>query len=251
MTSSMIYADKPYNISDPELIERGYFRLDIGGDYTKNNDHKEFVKIPDFGARFGLGLVEIGVHFSGVYINDTESYEDYDRGDLYISTKFSILCERKLLPCISILSEVKVPTAANQRKIGTDETDYFLKFLAMKRFENSRINIEAGLEVLGDPETNQSQNDGFIYGIMGEYNLTNNFRAAAEFYGDFIEGRRNTAFISGILLYKLKNNFEIYAGGRKGLNRKTDDWGCYLGLGYSFDINNLLECSSNFESDLN
>jgi hypothetical protein len=137
-----------------------------------------------------------------------------------------------------------VPTAADSKNIGTDETDYFLKLVGMKNFENSRINIETGIEVLGDPTTNQSQNDGFTWGFMGEYFLTKNFRVASEFYGDNTEGRRDKAIMSGIILYKLKKNFEIYAGARAGLNSKTDIWGCYLGVGYSLNIANLLEGKS-------
>jgi len=230
------YAEKPYNITDAKLVEKGVLHLDFGGDYSRDNRLKEFIKAPEIGFRVGLGSVEFGLLFYGAYINDRNSYEDYDRGDLYISTKIRLTGEKKFFPYLILVSEVKVPTAADQKNIGTDETDCFFKLAGMKKVGKIRLNAEIGIEILGDPEFNQSQDDGFIYGIMWEYFFDERLAVAMEFYGDILEGKRNSASLTGCLVFKTNNEVNIYAGLRKGLNEKTEDWGGYLGLSYSLNF---------------
>lgn len=218
------------------MLDTGVIKLSLGSDYSKHDKHIEFIKTPELQGRIGLGMAEFGIYFYGAYINDTNSDEDYERGDLYVSTKIRLLDEKKFYPYISFKSEVKVPTAADERNIGTDETDFFSSFIAKKKFGKFKLNIEAGLEILGDPESNQSQDDGFIYAVMGEYNLGENINVALEFYGDILEGRRNRSYFSGLVIYTTTRNFDIYTGFRKGVNIKTEDWGGYLGISYSFNL---------------
>ncbi|MBU1628399.1 transporter [bacterium] len=236
-----LYAEKPYNTTDAEIVEKGELKLNFGGDYSNNNRSIQFVKAPELLARFGVGLAEFDMYFYYAYINDKESYEDYDRGDLYISTKIRLLNERKYFPYLSMKSEVKLPTASDGKNIGTDETDYFLTFMAKKKIGKFELNAETGIEILGDPNENRSQNDGVIYGARATYQAFKDLICAVEFYGDFIKWERNAVFVSGAFIYELGHKYSIYGGFRKGINEDTDDWGGYIGIGYSFDFLNFMK----------
>jgi hypothetical protein len=245
LSNSKLYSEssfeKPYNNDNPILVDKGVFQLTVDGDYARITEDIDYVKVLDVQGRIGLGkLAEFGMDFYNVYIKDKEGYEDFDRGDLYLWTKIKILKESDHMPLFSFKSQIKVPTAADSTKIGSDETDIFLIFMSSKAFGKFRLNASAGMEILGDPDTNKAQNDGFTYGITAEYRFCQKLKAAVELYGDFLERQRDSVMTAVFFVYSISDKLDLFAGLRVGLNNDSEKWGGYLGLSYKFALFDFL-----------
>ncbi|MBN2056766.1 OmpA family protein [bacterium] len=149
--------------------------------------------------------------------------EDNGFGDIYMNLKAGLLKEAGG-PGIGLLLFGKVPTADEDKGLGTGETDFGGKLLVSKHTERVGFHLNLGYTVIGEPDAVEFD-DQFTYGIGLNLPLEQPYQFIAELSGensyapDYIEDALDMT-VGG--RYFLDNGVTIGAGLRYNLLMEMD-----------------------------
>ncbi len=119
-------AGRPLQIDDADPIEPGTFEFEAGVTYEgdSGSDHWDF----PFGLTYGLVQdVEIGFSFGGQIAEAT--HRESGIGDLGIGAKWQFLESSAMGARHALVPSVKLPTADEEKGLGSGETDYDLTWV--------------------------------------------------------------------------------------------------------------------------
>ncbi|MGD9764442.1 MAG: hypothetical protein AB7V27_12060 [Candidatus Binatia bacterium] len=214
---------------------------------------QDLVTGPEFGFRVApADAVEIQASYELIYLNEDTTNghnSEYGGGDARLFTKIWAVRERKWIPGTGVRFGVKLPNASKEKRLGTDETDFYIQALGSKRFGQIATHLNLGLAILGNPGfgTNSSdgQDDLFIYDFA-VVSPTFGQRAAgwavrglleisgatgSRFDNDFTEFRGGPQVMYG--------NWTFYLGGSAGLEGAAAHYGVSGGAFYTFALERL------------
>lgn len=126
----------------------------------------------------------------GGVINDQpfvrEPWSGNEFGDIYLGTKVNLSSEYRLAPlAFAVRGTVKLPTADEEKGVGTGEYDYFADVIASKEM-GRRVELTGftGMAWRGDPD-DVSLSDGVRWGIGAAFGARANVRFTTELHGEY------------------------------------------------------------------
>jgi len=234
---------KPLMTEDANVITPGTLQLRISAEYLEdknlafeiNNKDRDVAVLPGLNINLGLSkIVEIQAYIDGLYV-DEEGYDSaYGGGDLCLFTKVKFKQETNS-PAAGFRFGVKLPTASNEDRLGTDETDFYSWLLLSKHFNKASCHLNLGLGILSDPHQNSSQDDVFCYGLGFVIPLSSPINLAIEVNGQAASGENNN-FSHALVGLQIKNkdlSWDLGVSG--GLTDESQDWSIKIGLTKDFD----------------
>lgn len=147
-------AGRPLETDDADAVEPGQAEFEAGVFYARDSALKAF-EIP-FGLTAGiLPDVEAGIACAGYFVEQT-SGAGKDResgvGDLELGAKLKIAAEKEWLPALAVAGSVKIPTADEDKGLGSGKTDFDLTLIASRMLtETSGLHLNAGYAWIGEP----------------------------------------------------------------------------------------------------
>jgi len=169
-------ADWPYLVEEASNLTAGQSSLSIGVSRTRQrSSYRQFGVLltpdkgtvwtmPEIQASLGLGdNAEVSVEYAYLRFEPESGGKTvHQAGDLKLWTKLGALSGKSTN--IACRFGMKIPSSSNEYGLGTDEADVFLEALFGSDLGPVRLDLNAGLEIMGDPTKEQAQDDLYLYG---------------------------------------------------------------------------------------
>ena len=233
-------AGRPLAVDDADPLECGQFQFDIGTAYEKDAGYKHW-DVP-FGLTYGLApRLDVGAAFGGQFEERTELSEDTGRqrtenetdvGDLSLGAKWQAVESCPLGARHALAAAVKVPTADDQKEMGSGKTDYDLTWIISKSIgDKTGVHLNLGYAWIGGPEE-----DILHYGLALDYQLEDSIQWVGEMFAEReLTGDADTVaqFNTGFRWNPADSlTLDIAAGSK--LSNEAPDFIATLGLTWEF-----------------
>lgn len=194
--------------------------------------------LPAIGVAVGLAeRVELQLDYDLRLFNPERGDSEFGSGDVRAFTKIRLLDERKYSPALGLRLGFKIPSADDKKGLGTDEADVLISLLFTKKIGPLFANLNLGATILGDPNTNRSQEDVFIWAFSLVYPVSQRVTFLAEAFGhpatarpganDFAEFRFGTSI-------RLTDFLSWDFAGITSIGPASPNWGATTGLTFYF-----------------
>lgn len=252
-----------YHMLDTEeafSVGKGILQTDIEFGVTKQPDASELYNIPRVRVTYGLSdWADLTFEYEYLAVEDTDfivydsgtvktGHDEVGTGDLRI--KLKVVPYEFNFHKMGFQFSTKLPNASQSSGLGTNETDFTWQVLFSSDWGRLKTHLNAGMAVLGDPTRNSDQNDFFIWGVGGEYALTNSLTVMGELEGSTAAENEVKGFTENIAensegmarararlaLTGPVGDWRWGVSGFKGLNSHTEDWGVQVGLSRTWDV---------------
>lgn len=163
-----LQAQRPILFTEtPNSVGDGKLSVGFGVEYLKKDQATPpkapiwLLKIPVARTYVGVGeIVDVLVDWRGrLFATQGTGKHVSDWGDVGIGTKINFLKESRSRPSFAMMYLVKLPNTSHDELLGSNQTDFFLTFLAAKRLGDVHARVNVGLGILDDPEHQHSQLD--------------------------------------------------------------------------------------------
>lgn len=231
MTPFHSYAAHPFKTKHANAYGKGNVRFLLEGQVEQEGGHEK---------RYGLPITEITYSFGDWTLLGVESEYRFVRhseevhstsgmGDVKIYFRHAPFHLK--FGHIGAEVAVKIPSAKDDKELGTGETDFELTLIHSYFGEHVMTHLNCGVEFLGNPEHRSSHEAVFSYSAVAVFPLGKRVHYFAELQGRSAKSvfGHESLFRSGLiipLVYRLELGF---AGG-VGLTNDTPDWEGRIGF---------------------
>jgi len=233
-------AEWPYLTEEATNLGEGRFSLSAGvgqafqGDGHPRGGEGVLWTLPEVEGTLGVGSrAEVSFQYELLWFNPRDEREGvYGSGDLRLWTKLVLFPAE--FQSLSLRFGVKLPNAADERGLGSDETDVFLSLLYGARLGPALLTLNGGLGLIGNPRRNQSQEDLFTWGAALRAPLWRRLWVGAEgagYSGPFGPERRQDVATLALVLDWRAERWRASLAGRRGI-QDSPGWGWVAGLTY-------------------
>ncbi len=234
-----VQAGRPFATEDAGVAGKGIFQLELGREYAdQSNDDNEFFFqfVPIYGLTERLELsVELPYKF--VPVSEGEDISGVE--DAILALKTLIVEEGERIPALLLKTVVKFDNGDQNNGLGSGDTDLGFVAVATKGIDGLTLHSNIGYTLTGK-DFDPAFRNYILYGIAGEYVLTEKANLMAEIYGE-----SNSHFHIGAfkhhdlqmllgLTYQLPEMFVIDSGLKIGLLENSPDFGFTLGVSINF-----------------
>ena len=234
---------RPLVTEDPETIGAGLVLIELGVDnhrdmfFPTSGLTGNLVRMPALGVSFGISPIA-EVQIDGGYnrlaitnrraaplsdVLDFTGDKTTDFEDIFIATKIRLISETARRPAFAFRFGAKLPTARNERGIGTDTTDVHIAVLGAKTVQSIRFVGNVGMGILSDPTRGDRQNDVLTYGLSVARAIQEGLEVVAE-----VNGRLHTR--AGVPPPGTESRGAMRVGGRFTRGTVRLDGGLVLGM---------------------
>jgi len=233
------FAGRSFSTEDAGIAGKDVTQLELGSEYAeqKNGNKEYFLQfIPIYGITEHLELsAELPFKFSEVKKgNDIRGFED-----ITFALKALIVKEGKNNPALLFKTIVKYDNGNQDSGLGSGDKDLGFVVAASKEICNFTLHSNIGYTFAGK-DYDSSFKNYILYGIAGEYSITEKTNLLVEIYGE-----SNSNFHVGVfkqhnletllgLAYQLTEKIVIDSGVKIGLLDNSPDYGLTFGLSMNF-----------------
>ncbi|HOW98137.1 MAG TPA: transporter [Kiritimatiellia bacterium] len=171
-------AGRPLSVDDADPVAPGLIEAEAGAGYTKEGGIKAW-DMP-VGLTYGvLEGLEAGIGFGGQYVEAGGEDESGIR-DTAIGAKWQFLPSCPLGARHALAPSVKLPTADEDKGLGSGETDFDLTWIISRTLgEKAGAHVNLGYAWIGGPE-----DDVLHYGFALDYQATETMQAVGEVFAE-------------------------------------------------------------------
>jgi hypothetical protein len=188
-TPAAAQSDRPLTTEPAQTLTWGEVQVELGvSSFRTRGDPGErgyLWNVPTVAAVAGIGpAADLKVEGSAVVSFNPERGESVrEPGDFTFWTKVRFWRGTPFQPVVAGRIGVKIPVTSDESGLGTDETDFFAQAILSQNIAQSRLNLNLGLSILGDPRQRTTQNDAFAYGVSWVVPLSDAVRVVGEVAG--------------------------------------------------------------------
>ena len=232
ITLSPALAGRPLITEDAGTAEKGFFELELAVDYGRDNNGDNSVT-PSAQLAYGLNeRAEVAIAGGYLFKRMADNGWEDGPGDLNAYLKYRILGEREYYPGFTLKPWIKIPTADEDKGLGSGKTDLGLTAVMSKSFTGFNLHLNAGYTLIGAKDATDEMN----LALAGEYEVTKGLIAVAEirYNQNFNSDRKDDPanFLAGVQVAVGKAQFD--AGLTIGLNRAAPDYVLTAGVTIKF-----------------
>ena len=158
-------------------------------------------------------------------------------GDIIVRGRYYVLDERAWFPTIALRAHVKVPTASEEKGLGTGRPDEGVGVEVSRTIGRGLMAmVDAGYTVIGD-RPGFDLNDTWWYDVGLGQNLAKdvvNVSVFVEEYRALVEGLEHSRELVAAVSVKSANGWRVQVSGSKGLSDGAPDRGFTLGASRRF-----------------
>jgi hypothetical protein len=156
-------------------------------------------------------------------------------GDTYFDASYRVVEETDTLPETSLHAGVTIPTADEDKGLGTGEIDYRAGFIVSK--DIGMATVEGGLDynIMGEPDDYDL--DNYVSGFAGvTTSITDKLDMYMELSGAQAASEESDTELAAAvqLSYDLQQYGAVIVGASKGLSDGSPDFAILVGYSFSF-----------------
>ena len=156
-------------------------------------------------------------------------------GDAIVAATYNFYDNKASGIALDVTGRVKLPTASEQRGLGSGKTDFALQLDANRDFQRASVFGTVGYKWLGRPEGIDLKN--VLYGSLGaSYKVTDagSLGAAYDFASAALAGVSRPSELSVFFTQKFSRTAKLNVYVLKGLSNGSPDWGGGVKYTYLF-----------------
>jgi predicted porin len=222
-----INTERPSFSSSPLALAKGYWQIETGYQYTRNND--PFLKdhtLPNALLRYGFyEKLELQLNSAGYTWKNSEGQETNGHQDASLGIKWQVNESDALVP-IGLFGGVSLPVGS----AGFSNDDYDPTMALYWSYSGS-------LAWFGTAKLTHSSDLFTLDNAVGiNFSLADNTGAYLEYLGNFYEddARDSAQTLNLGATYLLSNDLQADVSGGAGLNSSANDY--HVGIGLSYRI---------------
>jgi len=225
------FASHTFETEHVDAPGKNNIRFKVETEVGQEGGHEKHYGVPVMEVVYGLGKwTSLEVGYTYTVINHSEDVGNTSgNGDVEIKFKHSPLHLK--YGDIGGRISVKIPTAKDDKELGTGETDFEFILIHSHSWEKFTTHLNLGIEVLGNPDHRSQHESLFKYSAVSVFPL----HPRVEFFTE-VEGHSGRSvfgceslFRSGFI-FSLGHNLEIGFAGAVGLNNDSPDWQAKAGI---------------------
>jgi len=228
------WAWRPLTVDDADPLDPGVFELDAGVAYYRGGDYTHW-DFP-FGLTYGVARdLDAHISFGGQRDEQSESFSGTMResgiSDLELGAKWHFIATDPLGIRNSIAPGVKLPTASEQRRLGSGAADYDLIWIASRAFgDRIDIHLNLGYAWVGEAD------DVVHYGLAAYYQLTDSLQWVGEVFAEkeISSGTETVAAVNSGIRYYLTDQLILDCAAGTKLCGEAPDFSMTTGLTWDF-----------------
>jgi hypothetical protein len=246
-------------------VGQGNVRTEIEFGVTKQPDASELYNVPRLRLTYGLSeWADLEFEYEVLAVNNSDftefsqgrtevDHDDAGTGDSRV--KLKVIPYEFGRHDMGFQFITKLPNADQSEGLGTNEADFTGQILFSSGWGRLKTHVNAGVAALGDPARNGNQNDFLIWGVGGEYALTDSLTLMGEVEGSTAAEHGTEGFTENIAENSEGNarararlaltgpiwGWRWGISGFKGFNSHTEDWGAQVGLSRTWGIGGSIE----------
>ena len=156
-------ANHPLSPHSAFLSEKTW-RFDFSGSVLKRQSNESLFSFPELGIIYSVvKKVELSAFWPFLILTRTNRPALASSGDINLSTKVALYARKNWAAAFRFW--VKLPNAQDEKKLGTDQTDFFSAVLFSERIRSFEFSQNFGLGILGSPTALRSQEDVYPFGL--------------------------------------------------------------------------------------
>ncbi|MBN2223438.1 MAG: transporter [Deltaproteobacteria bacterium] len=220
-----------------DTVGAGKLRLDVNFSAERLPDSSLLLHTPGLGVTWGVSEdTDLMFKFGGFMMRQwPDDSITSGAGDLTIGLKVSPW--KGPWGRLGFSIATKLPNAEDTEGLGTDEQDFFVTGLYSATVKNLKINLNAGLAIIGDNTRYRHYDYLFAYGAGLEYLITDHWSIVADVAGTTGDDRQHEiAKVSLGVVGPLAWGWEWGVIGSYGLTPQTPEWSAGLSLSRVWDV---------------
>jgi hypothetical protein len=242
--SGVVLAGRPLAIDDAGPVDSGQFEFEAGAAYEHDSDCKHW-DVP-FGLTYGLiPGIEVGAGFGGQFEERTDFLEDTGTaecvredgiGDLVLGAKWQPIKSCPLGARHALAPSVKLPTADDDKELGSGKTDYDLTWIASRSLgEKAGAHLNLGYSWIGGPD-----DDVLHYGVALDYQIMYEVQWVGEVFADreLADGAAIVAQYNTGLRWNPVESLTVDIAGGSKISGEAPDYTGTVGLTWAFGFKN-------------
>ncbi len=233
-------------IDSAETIKQDRLLVGIAAGFKEAANSAQFTKAPSL--LMGLGLhndLDVRLNYYYLLLRHSPGFQHQSgSGDTVVALRYSPI--HAFGTKIGLQVKAKVPSASDQKGLGTKETDLYILSLLSRKLGNFTMDLNLGGAILGDPRSDSDQ-DLVVAGVGIGYPVARKILLEAEFS---VNGDPTDVRLSG---HKRFNSRDILKAGmgvrfptffgmqavlftRAGLNEYSPNYEVSFGFCRTFDL---------------
>lgn len=234
---SAAFAGRPLVTEDAGTVEKGFLELELAFDHFRDeNRDKNYA--PSAQLAYGLTeRAEVAVASGYIFKNIHEGGQEDGWGDTIGYLKYRLWEEGKGYPAFALKPQVKIPTANEDKGLGSGRTDYGLTAVFTKCFEAlhlhpANLHFNLGYTFIGE----KGATDELNLNLAGEYQVMKGLVAVGEIQStqNFNSNRRDDPASILLGLQVQAGKAMVDAGLSLGLNSAAPDYVFTIGATIKF-----------------
>lgn len=215
------------------------WRIGFSGGLLKRSTDEKLYSLPELGLAYTFqSRTELSASWPFLILKRSGQNTITGSGDVFLSSRTALFQKKNW--AAGFFFGVKLPNAKDEKRLGTDETDFYFSGLLSQRVGFLEFSQNLGLGILGSPTAVHAQEDVYTYGLSA---ALKNGRVQP-----FIEWHSQTGPHPEYVFSRLVAGMEyrwpklaVKVSGLKGLTEKPKgyqnvlgaDWGVRFGVEWS------------------
>jgi hypothetical protein len=226
------FAARPLATEDAGTAEKGAVEIELAFDHARDDNRDKFYA-PSLQVAYGLTeRIEIAAGLPYLFFDPQDGGRADGVGDLYAYLKYRVWGERDLYPALTLKPFLKVPTADEDKGLGSGKTDFGLTAAFSESFTGFNLHLDGTYVFCGEKDVT----DQLSLGLAGEFEIVKGFNFVSEVrYGNNFNSSRKddpATLMGGIQAEFAGAVFD--AGLTLGLNRAAPDYLVTVGVTLKF-----------------
>jgi predicted porin len=230
----------------------GRFSISVGADYSSGDygasEDTDVWAIP-ISLKYRTGVWRLGISTSWLHVTSPNTVDadgnfigsggkkntEAGMGDVHLSAAYALLDDRDYLVGLDVIGKVKIPTADENKFLGTGKVDYGLNLEAFKTINNWTPYWNVGYKWKGDPSDINYKNM-WSTSLGFEYQVNHDLIVGAgyDWQQKVTQFSQNAQETSVYTNYHLNNTNKLNFYLLTGYSDASPDWGSGLVLVHYF-----------------
>jgi hypothetical protein len=140
------------------------WRLGFSGGILKRPTDEKLYLLPELGLAYTVQRkTEISVNWPFLILKRNGQSALTGSGDVFLSSRTALFQKKNW--AAGFCFGIKLPNAKDEKRLGTDETDFYFSGLFSQRIGLWEFSQNLGLGILGNPTALRAQEDVYTYGL--------------------------------------------------------------------------------------
>jgi hypothetical protein len=223
---------RPLVATPAEIHRAGVLQLEYGYDVNFRANEFRTQQINPLTLRFAASsflLLEVDLEIMKSQ-TEPDSHRETALGDTYVCFQIVSLKDTEQHPALAFAYYLKLPSADEQRKLGTGRYDHKVVALLSKKWGRSELDVNLAYLNVGREDSVRRASGG-QGAIAFAYQFKNNFGLEAELSGQSLDYQQTRGvYAAGVITYEVNKRCRVDGGVRFGLNPSAPRFGIFAGV---------------------